>query len=357
MRKFPKLGATALALALSLTMVAPLSANAAIITNYDADGKVVSYTNEDTGKTSKHRIDVIQDDSVYTIATKSYNEVAYFNTTADVAKFTNFKSNKKALKVKVIEKDEYTDKNVAEDKGVDYDYDEDGKYYYRNVNGEIVSVESEKYDQLPKGYDRATYTVRLYAKKAGTYKVTYDAVLKSGTTVKKTIKVIAKEDGAAIKSVTFAGKVISESVDSKAPSTNKLWTKNYGYNTTTAKSGKLKVTMNKNFKLKKIEVGTPTYKEVAGTADDYYTKRYTNTSYASDLDLYNGQTMAWKTVKNGKKITLNKTDDTYAQHDYYKDHEYLDKDTSVTTYIRITYYDKKDKETHRAVYTINKVQK
>ncbi len=355
MKGLKQLGAMALAAALTITLAAPISANAEIIRNYDADGKVVSYTNEDTGKTSKFEREVSTEDKVFTIATQDYGEVKEFRTTADVAKYDNFKSNKKGLKVKVIKKDEYTDPDKALNYHRDWDEDDENNYYYKNVNDVWTTVPADSWEKLPQGWDWGRYTVRFYAKKAGTYKVKYDAILKDGTTVKKTLKVIAKADGAAIKSVTFAGKVICQTLSTDKIDPETLWTKGFGQNVTTAKSGKIKVTMNKDFKLKKIEVGTPIYKEVAGTAEDNFTKRYEDAAFASSLERYNDMTISWKKVKNGKKIKLNK-DDSYV-HTYYKTHNYIDKDTSTPTYIRITFYDKKAKTTERRYIVINKVNK
>ena len=362
MKGLKQLGAMALAAALTITLAAPISANAEVITNFerDAEGHIIRYTftNEDTGKTSEYYEDVESETKARTIATNDYGAIEEFKTTCDVAKFTDFKSNKKALKVKVISKDEATDP----DKNPCYDTWVGDKVGYRDVNGQWIVTDR---DNAPKGQDSGTYRVRLYAKKPGTYKVKYNAVLKNGTTVKKTLKVIAKEDGAAIKSVTFAGKVLDESVDADNPSANRVWAKHWGYNTTTAKKGAIRVTMNKDFKLKKIEVGTPIYKEVAGKEYDYYTKKYVPANYSSSLETIwwdiDGEgdtealTVSWKKVKNGKKIKMNK-DDSYA-HEYEKNHTYVDKETSTLTYVRVTYYDKKDKTTHRQLFVIRKVNK
>ena len=49
MMKFSKLGAAALGVALSITMLAPMTANASTIKTWDAEGNT-TFTNEDTGK-------------------------------------------------------------------------------------------------------------------------------------------------------------------------------------------------------------------------------------------------------------------------------------------------------------------
>ncbi len=381
MRNIAKIGASALAMALSITMIAPISANAEVIATweYDENGKEKNYTftNEDTkvSYSEKDGYKIIQESEeweyidltesygtwedifkselkVKTISTKSYNETETFTTSLDVARFENFKSNKNGLKVKVISRQEYNDPTPAAEKVYMCNFtDKDGNAYYRNVNGEIVKVEKKDLDtKLPKGTDIATYVVRFYAKKAGTYKVSYDAKLKDGTTVKKTFKVIAKEDGSAIKSVTFGGQLLDVTVGTDSfDKSDRVWTKGYGINTTSKKSGKIRVTMNKDFKLKKIEVGTP----VMITKDE---KGYlTRCPEYSTSTIHDG-VYTWKKVKNGKKIKLSKVDTS--RHSIDKKTESIqEKQTSTVTLIRITYYDKKNKTTERAYIPISKVQK
>ena len=111
MRKFSKIAAGALALALSVTLVAPISANAQIITSWERDEngdiKSTTYTNEDTKESistkdgfSGHYYDddlsvaVSKEETTKIIAIKSMAETISLSTTKDVAKFSNFKSNK-----------------------------------------------------------------------------------------------------------------------------------------------------------------------------------------------------------------------------------------------------------------------
>jgi len=388
MRNFSKIGATALAMALSVTLVAPISASAEIIETYeyDASGKKVAttYTNEDTGESRSTKdlhdtSDYYEDEDYYSdglkstlkkqissavISTNSYNESIDLYTTKDVAKFTNFRSNKKALKVKVLDKYEAIDTDAADEKGHVCDYssysekDEKTTYYYRNVNDQLIAAE---YKDLPVGDDSASYSIRLFTKKAGKYKFSYDAVLKNGTTVTKTINVIAQEDGNAIKKVTFGGNVIDISTSDNS-SISEPWTKGYGRGYTTAKSGKIKVEMNKNFKLKKIEVGTPVIEQ---NTDDKYAVSYRyKKNVASSLEKEGEATISWKTVKNGKKIKLSNVDERKVHDENGKYWEYdntshisTHTSTATTTYVRVTYFDKKNKTTHRTVFEINKVKK
>lgn len=91
-----------------------------------------------------------------------------------------------------------------------------------------------------------TAEIGLYAKKAGTYQVTFDVCSQSGKkNSRHTVKVIARNPGASdypIKRVTFAGK-------------------NTFYEISKKKSGKFKVVLNKGYKLKSI---TMTYYDKSG---------------------------------------------------------------------------------------------
>lgn len=377
MKGLKQFGAMAMAAALTITMVAPITANAEVTWTREkkGDGEYsynYTFTNEDTKDTATIEgldkdgenaygdnvqywvMEALESETkAYTICVNSYDEYVSLNTTKDVAKFSNFKSNKKDLKVKVIKTKESSYPDLAKESvGPDY-YDKDGNGYYKNVDGKIIKVDKAKLDtDMPKGYDSARYTVRLYAKKAGTYKLKFDAVMKNGNTVKKTIKVIAKDYGNAIKSVTFAGKVVYQTKDDNGVDPNSLWTKGAGQNVTTAKSGKIRVTMSsKDFKLKKIEVGTPNIETKTDTDGEVSVDFKEATS---SLD----QNCTWKKVKNGKKIKLAKVDTSAVGQSYYPKHtKFSYKDTQTTTLIRITYYDKKNKTTERRTFAINRIQK
>ncbi|WP_026493741.1 hypothetical protein [Butyrivibrio sp. XPD2002] len=391
MSKFSKFGATALAMALSLTLVAPITANAQVLWKKEGTDRV--YTNEDTKKSlskEKNNVDLMQaedllrtEEKVHYISVNAKNQTVQLATTQDVAKFENFKG-KKGLKVKVIFKSEYADpKSAAEKEVINEDYTENGAGYYKNHKGDFVKID----ENAPKGMDYGLYTIRLFAKKAGNYKLTYDAKLKDGSTVKKSLKVVAREDSAAIKSVTYAGKVISETTDVDAPSNNKLWKKSYGENTTTVKKGTIKVVVNKDFKLKKVEVGTPRlksatndegktrygYEEATSELDeadvrdvDAYAEDeadrpgrppegegpnmdFLNLSYKGVQDM---PTYSWKKVKNGKKIKLSKVDEAKAGMVTLAGDSFYAKDVQTKTVIRVTVYDKKNKITKRFYYNI-----
>ena len=117
--------------------------------------------------------------------------------------------------------------------------------------------------------------------------------------------------------------------------------------------------MNKDFQLKKIEVGTPIYKTSEPDSDGDtntsfdYTKRLTSL----DTDAYGDGVYSWKKISNGKKLKLNKTDYESQVGYHFKNRNVTKKSKTTTTYIRITYYDKKNKTTHRTYQTIRLVQK
>lgn len=163
----------------------------------------------------------------------------------------------------------------------------------------------------------STY-LSFFAKKQGTYSVTFDVVKADGSVrCTKTIAVKAGADSleSPIKSIKYAGKDLYAY---------------YPYATKT--SGKLKVTMKKAYKLLSIEVG----------------------SYNKTGDI------TYKKVKNNKKISLAK------KTVYSREYKYSDGGTKYTydklfptTRIRITYQNKKTKEISTwttSLHTINKKQ-
>ncbi|MBD5545473.1 MAG: hypothetical protein HDR01_14835 [Lachnospiraceae bacterium] len=176
------------------------------------------------------------------------------------------------------------------------------------------------YDTKQKTVSSRYYTtyISFFAKKAGTYTVTFDIVKQDGTVrCTKSIKVKASGSTASspIKKITYAGKDL------------------YSYYPFTTKgSGKLKVTMKAAYKLVSIEVGSCNKK---------------------------GE-ITYKKVKNNKKISLVKKAVYTNQYNYSAGGtKYMSDELFPTTYIRITYQNKKKKETGTwvtALHTINKKQ-
>ncbi len=156
--------------------------------------------------------------------------------------------------------------------------------------------------------------IGLYAKKTGTYKVTFDVYAGGKKASSHSVNVFVRSNTDTdypIKKATFAGK-----------------TEFYGV--TGKKSGKFKVTMNKNYKLKKIEVRT-------------YDK--------------NGREVV-KTVKNGAKITLGayayKYENDYSYHSSYNSSWYYDLSTRLfaETSVRVYYQNTKTNAESSASYTL-----
>ena len=209
-------------------------------------------------------------------------------------RISNVKSSSSSLLVKKTEENynTYSDYN--------YDYDTD-------------TYKTEK----KTGYHDAY--ISYFAKKAGTYKVSFDVVdTKTNKTVAtKTIKVIAKNTvyQDPIRSIKYCGK----DVCNLYPYTNKT-------------SGKLKVTMRKGYQLVKIEIGKVNSKGVR----------------------------EYKKVKNGAKIKLaTKQTYSYSYTSSYSDYKYGYSYNYLfpETYIRITYKNKKTKEvseTYSSICTMNR---
>ncbi len=157
--------------------------------------------------------------------------------------------------------------------------------------------------------------VGVWTKSPGKYKVSFDIYGRNGQKKEsKVVNVIVKYASTLnnpIKQVTYAGKPV------------------YGgeYNALNRpKSGKLKVELKKNFKIKKIEIG-----------------KYDDKKKAT----------VYKTVKNGKKITLNTHPYTYIYKSNYSSTE--ERDMEATTSIKITYINKKTKEENTIFTSITKL--
>lgn len=116
-------------------------------------------------------------------------------------------------------------------------------------------------------------TISYYSNKKGSYKITFTIKPKKGKSIKKTVKVTV-DKVLPFKKVTYAGKTIPMY---SYPNQGRLYT--------SAASGKLSITMNKGYKLKKITMHTYKQSEKDGkTSSDYI----------------------GKTIKNNQKITLGK---------------------------------------------------
>lgn len=171
--------------------------------------------------------------------------------------------------------------------------------------------ESESYSSTtPSNYAQ----IGVYAKKEGTYTVSFDIYSKDGSVKRSShkVKVYAKNDS-PVSSIKLGGK--------------SLWESSSAF--TTMKSGKLSIKMASGYTLKKITIRT-------------YDK--------------NGKTVE-KVVKNNKKITLGQYGYSYS-YDYQSSYNpeywyaYWSKSISAPTYIEITYKDKWTKQNETVTYSV-----
>ncbi|SEL05387.1 hypothetical protein SAMN04487770_105114 [Butyrivibrio sp. ob235] len=342
--------------AITITLTGSLNAKAYTTVSWSDQYKANVFINSDTNDScvNKNSGDhaanayVCEQIKTKTITTEYYgtkNEITLY-TTYDVARFGNFRTNKKVLKHKVTEKveDNYSESNS-------YVTGTDGKKYCKDIFGnkqEYSEATIAKAEKTNKFHAYGEYAIRFYTKKAGTYKFYYDALDQDGNVITtKTIKVVAMEDGDPIKEATFAGKrfYVSANTQYKGKETNLYSTKDRAY--TTKSSGKLKFKMNKGFKIQKIEVG-------------YTTVGYRDNSTDDSWAIQNKGTV-WTEVKNGMKITLSSTDEGKPWYEKAKRHDAPGQsriysteryEQRARTFIRITYLDKRNGTTGSSTFTI-----
>ncbi len=224
----------------------------------------------------------------------------------------------------------------------------------------------------------STVSLYGYAKKAGTYKVTYNVTDVNGVKVMptQTVTVVAKDDVSPFKKITYAGTSLWNNSGSRFSGL----TDTTVY--TTKKKGKLVVKPASGYKIKKIEVAT--YNAVDTKTENIYSNDYyehtatytTNKSTSIEYTNSDGVTgtydkydeygnpitgnMTYKKVKSGKKITIGTTPYTREVTNItkYKDVDETITNTSDSTYIlpatdiRVTYYDKTTKKTFQWSTTI-----
>ncbi len=381
MGKFTKLGATALVMAVSVSMFAPLGANAQIIKNYDAATKTYNYVNEDTNEIitfkdgkgeMKHEGILYNEKKVYYINVKRYMEIAAIYTTPDVAKFTDFETNSKKLKLRMYDKTETTNTGSAR---YAYSKKEGGveKFYYKDVNGNWQSATAKELDGICKGTGR--YKLQFYAKEAGKYKVTYNARNAEGAIVaNKTITIIARDDIRPIKSITYGGKNVLTDTDGDGRDDYINYYAKTG-NYTKKKKGKLVVTANKGYKIKKLEISSSVV-VTRNVDDEDWTGTRNSDSEARDLngngrtdDIVNDQDESnvqrvWTPIKNKKTLKLSKILKEEADNYNLVSKKNSSKTKIRTahgvvrpTYLRVTYYDTKNHRTLREEYEINLFKK
>lgn len=174
----------------------------------------------------------------------------------------------------------------------DWDHVENLKTSSKNLKAKITSVNISTYNQQAPNSSK----IALYASKEGTYTVSFDICNEFDEKVSShTVKVYANTDH-AIKSVTYAGK------------------QTYGF--TDEAKGKLAITMNKGYTLKKIVL------ETYNKAGEQKTK----------------------IVKNNSTVELGKYPYFYEYGEMYKDYYNMNTSLMAITGIRVYYIDKYTKE-------------
>ncbi|WP_026659078.1 hypothetical protein [Butyrivibrio sp. AC2005] len=299
-------------------------------------------------------------------------------------------SNKKVIKAKIVENEEYTTTQ-------NYTFRKDSKgYYYESVAGEKVYVSSPT-DKV--NMSRAKVGIKLYGVKDGKATVSFDIYDINGSKTGKGKITVVSDTNLPIKDITFGGQSLEQGVKIGETNNNYIY-KGKDFNTfyayTKKKSGKLKVTTSKDYKIERIQVGKLekynwNTSQIPGY-DSYYNyntgdrsennslKIETTKPHPVDLngdgdfkDIVNGMDESkvefrFKTVKNGKKIKLSKipsyttfsADDSesYANNqdlNFSNSYKYNNKKAMAVapTAIRVTLFNKVTKEYEIYTYYIN----
>ena len=251
--------------------------------------------------------------------------------------------------------------NTDDNASLSYDKNDDGTYtyYYLNSVGEkvvvITSADSKAISDAKKTTNGsyAYKCIKLVGKKSGASKVSFDVFNKAGVkTGSVSVKVYVQDDTDILKTLTFGGKSLLDDYSSPKhlnygkKSTDTLW------GVSSKKKGKIVAKANKNYQIKKIEVGT-LYAETTPIDASNATGSYESTTHKTGYD--QTETFVYKTVKNGKVIKLstqpysdnynNITNDTYSSSisKKYEDGSTLNANIRglyAPTKIRVTYYNK-----------------
>lgn len=227
---------------------------------------------------------------------------------------------------------EYTYSSGISNSGAIYvQLDEPGDYVtnIKSKNSALTAKLTRYYAYYPSSVKNYYAVIGLFANKKVSTSVSFDIYGQDNKKKEsKTVKVTAANTSTKnpIKKITFGGKAINP---------NKLYT---------SKKGKMKVTMNKNYKLLKLEAGTYTAPKKSTSSD--------GTQYQNE--------QIYKTIKNNSKVTLGK----YGSYYSYAYQSATGQRTSgfssriiAPTSIRITYQNKKTKTTETAIYYIYRLAK
>lgn len=369
MVKFSKLGAAALALALTVTFVAPTqvkawSAESSVDVDYSTDDKgVITYKNNANGKTwTSDDEDYLKEyegkqveykEDTIDIETKAYTEFTIGTKPgeADIDKI-KAKSGKGNISFKVVSKSsilrdaKFKDICSKDDKGNYY-------YYYQGKKINVPEADLEK----SAGY--VSVTLRVYGKKVGKTVLEYKTKDKDGKVVgKNKLTVNVKDDAAAITKITYGGKVLISSTLTEI-NTNS-YDGVYGdgefgdeprYSGTyvTKKSGKFKATAGKGYKI--VAVYARVYNDYELSEDgEQYNHKKTNNGFAKGTRTYgiegnDNSPYTWTKIKNGGKLTLSKvpTEKTPAHTDEYVSSTGYTSNFATTT-VKVVYQHKKSKK-------------
>ncbi len=338
----------------------------------------VTYTNIRTKKTSTDKDDLLgANTNNYVIPSKitAYKgDYTYINLQFERGKceISNLKSSKKKVAAVKIQSSNSSKSTGSETNRYYYDTNDNKVYfYYDSASGKYVETTSETYNS-----SSGSVAIRIQGKKAGKTKVTFNILDNNGTVVDKASINVVVKDVQPMKSLTFAGKDLLGTSTIGDAETKRLGSgknSNLGYddNTTTKKSGKLKVKMNKNFKLVALYYGvltdatdtststysTSTYKYSSNNAgySDVETVKADLNGDGDTLDTVNGieednVTVKYTKIKNNKKIKLGKVGSYYVSSSNYtygtSSSSYSSSQlvTSAPTYVKVVYYDKVSKQ-------------
>ena len=200
-----------------------------------------------------------------------------------------------------------------------------GKKYYRDrITGERIYITGE----APL-LDYADYTIRIYGKKKGNAKLQFNINDINGNVVaKKNIKIRVSDNGNAVVSATFAGKSLIYDYSKNADNKKYIYYNGTtdGAMCTTKAKGKLKIKLNKNYRLKGIylkksnEFEDVSYSNTSQYAGTYAKRKKTSLDLNGDgdcNDVIDGikesleSSYHYEKVNNGKQITLNKVPTNY----------------------------------------------
>ena len=386
MVKFSKIGAAALALALTVTFVAPTPVKAYTVDEYDyynvdyttdANG-VRTYTNKITKKTwtddstSAEKYDAQNVPFTAKNIEVQVNDYATYEIESDFGGYTisdvKIKKGKDVATVKL--------QGSTSDKDWEYSWfcqtDAQGKHYYYNNDGKRVDVSDEEY---AKTTCKAAAVIRIFGKKTGKATIQYNVKDVNGKVIaKKTLKVVVKDEILKIKSVSFAGEKISYERASAADRAKKRLglghTNGRQYYTypdddsvyyydfvTKKKSGKFKVTPGAGYKVTAVYVGTENeWITDPDETDGSLIQKKTNNGIAKDtrtdgIEGNDNSTYVWSKLRNGKKITLSKVP-AYKKNRKTSDYEASNESNYSTTRVRVVVQNKKTKEFSVSTYNI-----